>query len=1130
MKNPSPPTPLRSIRPALAIALCAGLLPPVAVAQSSSPGTALAAPGGSASAVENAMVVAKRQMARGELIAARATLQAALHTGGPLLVGPAVAEALELNKQVTRAIRSADPVEIAMQKGAAAMGAGNLAEADLYLGAAAEAEEATADQQAKAAGLLGELEARRAELAPIIPQALAQAVADFESGRYSEAKAGFGLVRRSGATLDDEQLATLDSYQGRMMSLEQARGGAFEPAPDALALLQPGVVTEQDDPQAQPTEPVQPQTPDDIIAMAQMAEAHAELQRADRAFQNAEDAEAARRYQNLSENNLMRFLAQEDQARAQLQLDQALVRMGRQPAGADPLGPLEQARQLEHDNALAEFNNALSRAERALATGDFTQASNLVQQARVRLTGSRGVFAEPELDRLQGRADALEARIEEARRVAEERQRQQLDEERQRRASEQQESVRLDRRELVNELIDQIRAFQREQRYAEALDAVDRLLNVDPRNPTGLLLYDIISDVRLYIEYDMAVRLKERRVNQMAVDNEVATIPATEVVNYPLDWPSITLTRGGSTQFMDKPENRTALQQLQQEEFPALSFQDHSLEQALGAVEQLRPNLSFDVDWEGLENIGISRDTPVTLTLPEVPTAVALDRILSKVSDGDFARASWAVIDGIVTISSDEEIRRHTTLFMYDMRDLLHEVPDYDEVPDIDLQNVLQGGQGGGGGQSPFRDDQQNEELDRRPLEERLEDIEELIRELIDPAGWEANGGDTGKMYQFQGSLVIVNTPANHREISGLLGQLREQRAMQINVEARFLLVNQDFFERVGMDLDVYINTNNSQVRAAKAVAPQTQGSDFFDFETGGYQGGVFVPGVADLNQNNTAGDAFNEGANPLFGRRSPGFSPIGFEQNSFGLVNALAPTSGLASDVLGASPALGIAGQFLDDIQVDFLVEATQADRRSIQLTAPRLTFTNGQVANIYVATQQAFISDLAPIVGDSAVGFDPTVSVVSEGVTLLVDGTISADRRYVQLNVDTGIARIDGFAQQAVTAVAGGELVDSAQAQSFIALPTVTVTRVQTTVSVPDQGTVLLGGQRLITEFEVETGVPVLSKMPILNRFFSNRLESKEEQTLLILIKPTVLIQSEQEERNYPGLLDSAAMGFGG
>ena len=39
---------------------------------------------------------------------------------------------------------------------------------------------------------------------------------------------------------------------------------------------------------------------------------------------------------------------------------------------------------------------------------------------------------------------------------------------------------------------------------------------------------------------------------------------------------------------------------------------------------------------------------------------------------------------------------------------------------------------------------------------------------------------------------------------------------------------------------------------------------------------------------------------------------------------------------------------------------------------------------------------------------------------------------------------------------------------------------------------------------------------------------LTVKEEQTLLILLKPTVLIQAEQEEKKFPGLADSLSTGL--
>ena len=42
--------------------------------------------------------------------------------------------------------------------------------------------------------------------------------------------------------------------------------------------------------------------------------------------------------------------------------------------------------------------------------------------------------------------------------------------------------------------------------------------------------------------------------------------------------------------------------------------------------------------------------------------------------------------------------------------------------------------------------------------------------------------------------------------------------------------------------------------------------------------------------------------------------------------------------------------------------------------------------LAWIEIGTQQAYVSDLTPVVGDSAVGFDPTVSVVTDGVVLRV------------------------------------------------------------------------------------------------------------------------------------------------
>jgi general secretion pathway protein D len=85
-------------------------------------------------------------------------------------------------------------------------------------------------------------------------------------------------------------------------------------------------------------------------------------------------------------------------------------------------------------------------------------------------------------------------------------------------------------------------------------------------------------------------------------------------------------------------------------------------------------------------------------------------------------------------------------------------------------------------------------------------------------------------------------------------------------------------------------------------------------------------------------------------------------------------------------------------------------------------------------------------------------------------------------------------------------------------IQLPNVTVQDLQTTVSVPDGGTLLLGGQKQSGEVEREMGVPIISKIPILNRLSTNRGKIRDEQTLLILIRPKIIIQQEEEEKQFP------------
>jgi type II secretory pathway component GspD/PulD (secretin) len=108
----------------------------------------------------------------------------------------------------------------------------------------------------------------------------------------------------------------------------------------------------------------------------------------------------------------------------------------------------------------------------------------------------------------------------------------------------------------------------------------------------------------------------------------------------------------------------------------------------------------------------------------------------------------------------------------------------------------------------------------------------------------------------------------------------------------------------------------------------------------------------------------------------------------------------------------------------------------------------------------------------------------------------------------------------QTATTSTSTGSGITSVAPSETIQEPVIESAQVGTTVTVPDGGTILLGGQTIAGESVREAGVPVLDKIPFLKRLFSNHSEAKDEQVLLILVKPTILIQDEVENKQFPTL----------
>src|SRR6185503_6097439 len=147
---------------------------------------------------------------------------------------------------------------------------------------------------------------------------------------------------------------------------------------------------------------------------------------------------------------------------------------------------------------------------------------------------------------------------------------------------------------------------------------------------------------------------------------------------------------------------------------------------------------------EGGEN-GLNKDLPITLSVKNVPALDVIERLLAK-SQTEFSENTWQLTqNGAIEMGPKELLNKHKRLELYDINDLLFQIPNYTDVPEIDLQGLLQQSQGGGGAQSPIREEQQQQrrtpEQEKQRRKDAVQEVLALIIALVEPQQWVDNGG-----------------------------------------------------------------------------------------------------------------------------------------------------------------------------------------------------------------------------------------------------------------------------------------------------------------------------------------------------------------------------------------------------
>jgi type II secretory pathway component GspD/PulD (secretin) len=657
------------------------------------------------------------------------------------------------------------------------------------------------------------------------------------------------------------------------------------------------------------------------------------------------------------------------------------------------------------------------------------------------------------------------------------------------------------KKEQVSELMKKYANLIKEGKYDEAYMAAAKAHELDPDSAATDAALFRANILRNQSEERTLLDRQRAGVSQALRDQVRASTPDvsdTRPVAYSSDFQEMTGRRKSKLyNQINKltPQDREVQNKLNT--IISVDFKNKPLNEVLNELRSLS-NVNIVPDQPFIEADNISLEQPVTIQLNSLPLSQVLNRLLHN------AKLTYAVRDGVLLVTTPAGRRGNDVKMLYPVADLVSAIdrftpPDANQITNTGLKSVTEamgagasnlqvkymGGTMGGpeaylAERTTQSQPSQPSKAHRRPGQSMEDILIQLIKNTIDPASWTDLGGSgTIEYYPLGMSLVVNQTPDIQEQIQQLLQRLRELQDLQVTVEVRFITLTEEFYEKIGIDFDIEID--DDQTRFDSMVANNN-----------------FAP-PGHLNEPDHL-DNVIVGLTPTGDFTSDLDIPI--NSSSFNLAN---PPFGGFPNSPGANGGLDLGIAFLSSIEVYMFMEAAQGDRRSNVLTAPKITLFNGQTANINSSTQQFFVTQVIPITNPFTgfTTFLPINTPFPTQVDLTVQAVVTADRRYVQLTLNPLITR---------TRVGG-----TFQPVPGITLqqPTIDILSVGTTVSVPDGGTILMGGLKNMSEGRNEFGPPVLSKIPYINRLFRNIGYGRESTSLMIMVTPRIIIPEEEEER---------------
>lgn len=391
------------------------------------------------------------------------------------------------------------------------------------------------------------------------------------------------------------------------------------------------------------------------------------------------------------------------------------------------------------------------------------------------------------------------------------------------------------------------------------------------------------------------------------------------------------------------------------------------------------------------------------------------------------------------------------------------------------------------------------------------------VRDYLIQQGVTFPQGASANLLANRGKLIVKNTQENLDLIDLLLESNTESKFTQVEIETKFIEINQNNLKELGFDWLV------GQFALLGGSGVYGSGG------TSGNQAGYASVDYPVLNQ---SGQAI--GLNPA---------------NSSGQITAGNRTGGAAIQANAidgllyggpTGPAAGIlslAGVFTNP-QFQLVIRALNQMKGTDLMSAPKVIARNAEQAKIEIIREFIYPSEfqapeLPQSAGSQLTPVTPTTptefATRNLGVELIVMPNVGADLTTISMELTPSVTEFDGFINYGspidIIAATGFPIVSGSTtvitlgpsatlraSENTINQPIFSVRKISTNVTIYDGQTVALGG--LINENiqKVEDKTPILGDIPLIGRLFRSSADQHTKKNLMIFVTATIIDRAGQ------------------